>query len=78
MGHKLRDRGARIEYALLRMDIALKRTLSCDDAAQWDSAWKWATLWGVAARTYSPTACLLARKCLGVLVAPLDRFRLCQ
>lgn len=43
MGYKLKDQAARAEYAMLRMDIALKRTISCEDGVDWERAWKWAT-----------------------------------
>lgn len=52
MGHKLKDQDARVEYATQRMDIALKRTISFKEGEDWASAWRSATAWGIAARTY--------------------------
>jgi hypothetical protein len=63
MGHKLKDQAARAEYASLRMVAALKRTSFCGTDDEYERAWKWASAWGVLARTYSTTDCRRARKC---------------
>jgi hypothetical protein len=63
MGEIRKGQAARAEYAGLRMVAALKRTLFCNAADDYERAWRWASAWGVLARTCSPTACLKARKC---------------